>query len=777
MNIFGGRPGIAAGVLAVIATLAAYYLLFGINVAVLVAVVLLVVVCIFLCAKKKITGYRLFANIVVLAVFSFVLIRALCIYYISAPKAIELCSSDSYVHATVKERRASSDFFTNYIVLIHSINGIECDQKAELTLEYNSDLQKGYEFALRHAEIVYYEDLEESKALELIADGICLSIVSSDPFDCAILSENNLTVFDHFDDLNKYLSTKLRNEIKGDEGRLAVAMLLGDKSALKSEMYRDFSRAGLSHYLAVSGLHVSIITGIVGFILVKIGIRRSLRNVLLALFAVAYLFLLGFPISAVRAVIMLLAVFIAYSSGDVSDSLNSLGIAAAAILAVTPTAVFEKSFILSFCATLGIVCFMPLFNELMRTFLYPKKSEKEKKTSGLLFIFKKILSFVFATLMSVASALSLTLLPTVYIFGEMSRLGFKSNLIATVAATPLMMSLLLYLVLGGIPYIREGLLFVIRKSAGFMLGLASDIGDERGALVSLISKPALIIIYIYTAVILFLLIIKVKNKKPILIAPASYPLILALLVFVGTLTLPHQTEVTSLSLAGSEYVLAIHEDESAIIDVSLGSLNGLRVLSAVMHERGITEVDTLVLTHYHSRHLSAVTEFTSDEKVRRVLLPYPETEADAWLMLQLADSLASSGISCEIMQNESFVLLGETSFYISPIQRLERSTHPVISFSLSEGEEKLTYLSASSWEANEPELTALLNNSDVLLFGAHGPVVKTPFELLDYCKNIEALVIFDESHVEYISGIDNEVYENITILTGGGLYKTVFSKE
>ncbi|MBO5702443.1 MAG: ComEC/Rec2 family competence protein [Clostridia bacterium] len=775
MNIFGGRPGIAAGVLAVIATLAAFFLLFWIKIAILISVAVLISICIILFFKKKITGYRLFSILVVLSVFLIVFLRAFVLYFVSIPKAQELCGSDSYVHATVRERRSGADYYTNYIIDIHSVNGVECDQKAELSCEYNSDLQKGYEFVLRHADIVYYEELEESKARKLIADGIFLSVTSADSVDCAILSENNLTLSDHFEELNKYLSTKLRNEIKGDEGRLAVAMLLGDKSALKSEMHRDFSRAGLSHYLAVSGLHVSIITGIVGFILVKIGMRRSRRNLLLALFAVAYLFLLGFPISAVRAVIMLLAVFIAYSSGDISDSLNSLGIAASMILIVTPTAVFEASFILSFCATLGIVCFMPLFNELMRAFLYPKKSGEEKKAPKLLFIFKKILSFVFGTLMSVASALSLTLLPTVYLFGEMSRLGFKSNLIATVAATPLMMSLLLYLVFGGIPYIREGLLFVIRKSAGFMLGLASDIGDERGALVSLISKPALIIIYIFTAVILFLLIIKVKNKKPILLAPASYPLMLALLVFVGTATLPHQTEITSLSLAGSEYILAVHEDESAIIDVSLGSLNGLRVLSTMMHERGITEVDTLVLTHYHSRHLSAVTEFTSDEKVRRVLLPYPETEADAWIMLQLADTLEASGISCEIMQNESFVLLGETSFYASPIRRLERSSHPVISFSLSEGEERLTYISASSWEADETELTELLNKSDTVIFGSHGPVVKSSFGFLDDCKNVEKFVIFNESHIEYILDRDNIDYENIEILAGGVLYKTVFS--
>ena len=182
-------------------------------------------------------------------------------------------------------------------------------------------------------------------------------------------------------------------------------------------------------------------------------------------------------------------------------------------------------------------------------------------------------------------------------------------------------------------------------------------------------------------------------------------------------------------------------------------------------------------THYHSRHISVVAQFTASEKVRRVLLPYPENEADAWIMLQLADALAESEISCEIIAGESVTLLGNTSFSVSALQRLDRSNHPVISFSLSCGEEKLTYLSASSWEASYPDLISLLNDSNVLLFGAHGPVVKTPFELPDNCKNIETIAIFDESYVKYISGIDKEDCEEIMILTGEGVYKAVFSKE
>ena len=546
-------------------------------------------------------------------------------------------------------------------------------------------------------------------------------------------------------------------------------------------MYRDFSRSGLSHYLAVSGLHVSIITGIVGYILVKIGMRRTIRNLLLALFAVTYLFLLGFPTSAVRAVLMLLAVFIAYSSGDISDSLNSLGIAAAFILAVNPTAVFEKSFILSFCATLGIVSFMPLFNEITHSFIYPKKSEEEKEIPKSLILTKKILSFVPGTLLSVASALSLTLLPTAYLFGEMSRLGFGSNLLASLAATLMMVSMLLYLPLGKIPFIGDALKFVIRKSAGFILEIASAFGGERGALVSLVSKPSLIIIYAFTAIVLILLIIKLKKKKPILLAPISYPLVLFLLVFVGAATLPHQTELTVISEAGSEYMLVAHEEKSALIDISVGSLNGMRMISYMMHERGITEVDTLVLTHYHTKHLSMIPEFTSDEKVRRVLLPCPENEADAWIMLQLADYLAASEIQCAIMPNDSFPLIGETYLEVSQIHRLERSSHPVFAFSLSENDEKITYLSESSWEDCDrvfPESTEFLNDSDTILFGSHGPVVKSRFELWSRCTDMKQMVIFDETHIEKIMTeelINDPRYKEIRYLTGTGTYKILFS--
>ena len=171
MNIFGGRPGIAAGVLAVIAILAAAFCIFAVNIALLICAGIFILLCVILFACKYISGYRLFANLVVIIVFSASLIRGMLVFYNQAPSAESFCGEDSYIHATVTERKSGGDYYTNYIIRIHSVNGVECNEKAALKCEYNSELQKGYEFLLRHALIEYVFDLEEADAVDLLSDG------------------------------------------------------------------------------------------------------------------------------------------------------------------------------------------------------------------------------------------------------------------------------------------------------------------------------------------------------------------------------------------------------------------------------------------------------------------------------------------------------------------------------------------------------------------------------------------------------------------------------
>ena len=62
----------------------------------------------------------------------------------------------------------------------------------------------------------------------------------------------------------------------GDESRgLPSALLLGDKTYLSDSTRRDFSRAGVSHLLAISGLHVTLIFGMLAVFLRLIGVTPA----------------------------------------------------------------------------------------------------------------------------------------------------------------------------------------------------------------------------------------------------------------------------------------------------------------------------------------------------------------------------------------------------------------------------------------------------------------------------------------------------------------------
>lgn len=730
MNIFGGRPGIAAGVLAVIATLAAFYFIKAAVFALLACAILLLAILSILCFCGYIRPYRLFASAFVIIIFCTSLLRGSCIFERNVRSTSIFVGEDRYIHATVIERRGAADYYAVFVLLLHSIDGAECEEKAILNCEYNADFQVGYEIVLRQAEVSPVLSLPEEEAYDMLSEEILLTVLSESENDSAVLSKNNLSFADRCKSINLLLSAKLKNSVKGDAGKLAAAMLLGDKSAVPTQIYRDFKRAGLSHYLAVSGLHVSIITGIVSFILLRIRLKRTYRNIFLALFAVAYLCILGFPVSAVRSVAMLLTVFIAYSLGDSSDALNALGLAAAGIVTVNPPAVFDESFILSFCATLGIVTFMPVFNSLVEK-LFARKDVSDGKIFRL--SAKKSFGFIFGTLMSIASALSLTLLPVTYFFGEVSILSFRSNLAVSFAAVPLLAASLFYLILGGIPLAGDALSGIIGLSSEYMISVASKLSDTRGALVSLVHDEAFGLVLGFSIMLFVALVIKLKHKKLLIALPALYPALLALLVLISVSARPTDAEFEIVSLNGNEVISVTQGADTAVIDITEGHLSSLRTLYDLVNEKGVTEIDTLMLTHYHSKHLSSVSRFMSEVKVRRLLLPYPKSEDDAWIMAQLAEKASLLGAITEMMpENGRAELIGGVFIDYSGIERIERSNSPILYLSLCDGEERLTYLSESSWEGTgefRSRLEALAADSDYLFIGEQGPVSKSAFDV------------------------------------------------
>lgn len=139
-----------------------------------------------------------------------------------------------------------------------------------------------------------------------------------------------------------------------------VALAIGDQQAIAPELWRLFAATGITHLMSISGLHVTMIGGLLAW-LVNWGWRRSARLPLrwpaqkaaaLAglLGAAAYALLAGFGIPAQRTLFMLAVVVAAMLSGRALSAVQVLGTALVAVLLVDPWAVLAAGFWLSFAA-------------------------------------------------------------------------------------------------------------------------------------------------------------------------------------------------------------------------------------------------------------------------------------------------------------------------------------------------------------------------------------------------------------------------------------------
>ncbi|MDR9417557.1 DNA internalization-related competence protein ComEC/Rec2 [Gracilimonas sp.] len=144
---------------------------------------------------------------------------------------------------------------------------------------------------------------------------------------------------------------------------IAKALLVGYKQDLSSESKTAFARAGLSHIMAVSGLHVGFIVAPFWIIIPYFWTKKYGSQIGLALLIILLIYyagITGFSPSVMRASVM--AVFLSYGKlfHRINDSINLTAAAAIVLLIVDPAQLFEIGFQLSFAAVLIILLMLPV---------------------------------------------------------------------------------------------------------------------------------------------------------------------------------------------------------------------------------------------------------------------------------------------------------------------------------------------------------------------------------------------------------------------------------
>ncbi|MFB3920939.1 MAG: ComEC/Rec2 family competence protein [Terriglobia bacterium] len=141
---------------------------------------------------------------------------------------------------------------------------------------------------------------------------------------------------------------------EGKTGAVLKAVLLGDRSALDSEVIENFRKTGLYHLLVISGLHVGLLAMIAGAILRRTRLREAWRAGILLSLLLVYAGLVEQRAPTLRATLMITGYLLGRFLYREHSLLNAVGLAGLILLVYRPAWLFESGFQLSFAAALII---------------------------------------------------------------------------------------------------------------------------------------------------------------------------------------------------------------------------------------------------------------------------------------------------------------------------------------------------------------------------------------------------------------------------------------
>ncbi len=685
----------------------------SLKLAILVALLLCAALFFLLSTRKTKRKYGFIQSAISLVFAAVAICQSLVFIDAREDRLNSLVRENAYVEFVVVSEEYSSKYSTKYEGKLLSLNGADADERAYLVLEHEADFRAGDRLLL--VGNVSRTDERSSGVITLPED---TSLEISPTID------KDLIISEEFGGFDVWVTCgKLRSFVRGvflerldkDSAALSLGVLTGDSSMIETATVRDFRRAGLSHLLAVSGLHLTVILGAIEILLRVFSVSKGKRCVIISFLALFLLILSGFSVSACRAVLMLLCAYLCYALSREPDTLTSLSVAGALILFVLPLSIGSVSFWLSFLATLGIV----LYSELLRHKRRERASEKGRKARSVSKVLKKIFG-----------ALAVTLSANVFIciifwifFGEASVISPISNLLIAPLAEGYLILTVLVFVLGGLPFVGTILSCATGALSSLIVKLAAFFSSFGFSVVSLEYQFAGIIICLTTLLLAILFIVKLRRRFVIAIVPVVSVFVFCACLFVHN-AVNTSVRAVYINEKESDSLVLADRGKCVIIDVSDGNFSSFYNSHEWLHDAAFTEVESVVLTHYHARHIPSLDRLFREAMVRRVCLPAPTNPDELNVMKDIISSATENGVSVKLYGDEELFSIceGFEMFKLRDGIR-EGSTRKIISFSVQTREGVLTYADRSWHEADTNRgIAHFVSCSDALVLGLHGPI-------------------------------------------------------
>ncbi len=555
--------------------------------------------------------------------------------------------------------------------------------------------------------------------------------------------------------LREQANTWILQAFSSDVSGILCAMLTGDRTYLEPDTRDLWQSGGITHMLAISGLHLSILGMGLYKLLKRLRLPEQPAGILSLLLLLSYTILTGLSVSSLRAFLMFSLFLLSKSVGRTYDPLTALGLSALLILLENPYYLAYSGFRFSFLA--AAVCITA--------------ASRSRTTSALLlylFLLPEVLSSYYCLpIFGIPiNLIAVPLLPVILVSGIAGMLGsalMGASAAASYGADTSLIALLSGLNASGGPFALSSLHFLVTLPAVLLIRLTRTLLTFTASLPisGLITGSPGIPQTLLFFVLLFLfrhLLEKYRNSPKKLLVLLLVPV----LIFVLCFHVPDRSLRIDFLDVGQGDCAVIRTSEDAVILVDCGSSTdyevGDRVALTFLEKQGIRRIDLMLLTHADSDHTSGAVEILEEIRDHRtsmqvgaLVLPVLKDESENADLLTLAEACSISVIY--VQRGESFSVGGLSLKILNPIPALETSPPDAngqcIVFGLHYGEFDALF-TGDIYGESEEALTEFLTREgatyELLKVAHHGSRKSTPAEFLSAVRPAVAVISVGEEN-------------------------------
>ena len=421
-----------------------------------------------------------------------------------------------------------------------------------------------------------------------------------------------------FESIKLKAENLLNNYMQEDVAGISIALIFGDKTHIKDNLYQNFSYSGIAHILSVSGLHVGFIVAIILFLISKLSGKPKLQFLIVFIFLALYCVICNFCPSVLRASLMCLCVMLAHVFGKKQDILSSISLAGIILLLFNPFNLYDIGFQLSFASVFGIIFLSSSVTKLLLKIKLP---------------------YFIASAISITICATISTYPIVAnIFGFVAPISLLSNLIIlplfSVYFALLFIVFLLTLV------IPIGVLFApLSYFFTFIILLAKIFSNFPIVLVAPLNLFVSVIYYL--TIFAFTKHVNITKKYKAIICYCLVGVFLVANIFTQLPQTFNKNSITTFYNINECILITTSNNQKMLIGVGDGEDYTTNLLVREVSALNIKTLDAILLPNYDDGMQTALCVIAKAFNVQKVILPSDITNAN---LLGLSNNIYNNNI-------------------------------------------------------------------------------------------------------------------------------------